>query len=477
MEPSFAKRVDFSRFLPLILTLCLAGCADRATEPLGRVAQSQTGATLRVGPELPVDDPVYTPSARHWNSPGIAWNGAAYLVVSGSGSFEGVPWQTLGWRLDASAQPLDPLPFALPGSGPVTSNGSDYLMTYPDQSNSMLRAARISSAGIVLDPTGLLISTTSSASSVYPAGHAVASNGTDYLAVWTDSRNGNEDIYGARISASGQVLDASGFPISNQAGSETKPAVAWDGARYVVVWDDRRSGAAEVFLAQVTSAGRVAEPAGLRIAPGSYPAIASDGTNSLVVWDTSLTALPSGVNAARVTRDGSVFGAPFSIRTGAQNPRVAWTGSSFATYYLMDPCRTYGGIGGTQVSSDGTVLSVNGCTDFVLPEAVAGDGTGRHVLLDRKGGYSDYRDLTATAYASDRTSLGSWIATAANIQLHPQIAHDANRYFIAWHDLRATDDSEEVFPVYGARIGADGTTLDRSALSIDPSADFRGLSG
>ncbi|HEX8153543.1 MAG TPA: hypothetical protein VF698_10475, partial [Thermoanaerobaculia bacterium] len=36
---------------------------------------------------------------------------------------------------------------------------------------------------------------------------AVATNGRDFLAAWTDARSGNPDIYATRIAADGRVLD------------------------------------------------------------------------------------------------------------------------------------------------------------------------------------------------------------------------------------------------------------------------------
>jgi hypothetical protein len=59
---------------------------------------------------------------------------------------------------------------------------------------------------------------------------------------WKDWRSGASDIYGARVSPSGTVLDPSGRAICTVAGSQYDPSVAYDGTNYGVVWGDYRSG-------------------------------------------------------------------------------------------------------------------------------------------------------------------------------------------------------------------------------------------
>src|SRR5689334_16013593 len=57
-----------------------------------------------------------------------------------------------------------------------------------------------------------------------------ASGAGVHLVVWRDSRNGTVgDIYAARVSAAGVVLDPTGIPVCAADGEQDKPAVAFDG--------------------------------------------------------------------------------------------------------------------------------------------------------------------------------------------------------------------------------------------------------
>jgi catechol 2,3-dioxygenase-like lactoylglutathione lyase family enzyme len=82
----------------------------------------------------------------------------------------------------------------------------------------------------------------------YPA---VAFDGTNFLVAWTDYRNGQDwDVYAARISPDGKVLDADGFAVCAAPGNQIHPAVASDGrGRSLVVWSDVRpqSGKPETY--------------------------------------------------------------------------------------------------------------------------------------------------------------------------------------------------------------------------------------
>src|SRR5436853_526054 len=102
---------------------------------------------------------------------------------------------------------------------------------------------------------------------------SVAANGKGYFVVWADKRTYNSteyDIYGSRVSATGEVLDPTGIPICTDAGRQTSPRVAFDGERYLVVWEDDRESTTDyqlyqIYGARVSTTGTVLDANGFKI--------------------------------------------------------------------------------------------------------------------------------------------------------------------------------------------------------------------
>ena len=98
----------------------------------------------------------------------------------------------------------------------------------------------------------------------------------DYDAgVWRDLRNqytSGSDIFGARLSSGGAVLEPNGFPICSLAGDQFEPSVAASGGDYLVVWQDTRTvpapaplrdQQARIFGTRVTRDGGLLDGPGL----------------------------------------------------------------------------------------------------------------------------------------------------------------------------------------------------------------------
>jgi hypothetical protein len=283
----------------------------------------------------------------------------------------------------------------------------------------------VSGAGSVVDPTGISISSAAGSQS----GPAVAWNGTDFLVVWNDIRSGTEyDIYGAGVGGDGTVAQPDGILISISANGQTAPAVAWNGTHFLVVWVDARPGNRGIYGARVDGAGTVLDPAGILITTEQFfqtsPAVAWNGTNFLVVW-AGFGGGESDIYGARVDGAGTVLDpAGIAISTAANyqtKPKVTWGLTNFLVVWEDD--RTYpDNIYGARVTGAGSVLDPAG-----IP-----------------------------------------ISTATGQQLLPAVSFGRNKFLVVWEDRRSgTED------IYGTRVTTGGAVLDPAGISVSTASDIQ----
>jgi hypothetical protein len=215
---------------------------------------------------------------------------------------------------------------------------------------------------------------------------------------------GDADICAARVSADGKPLDAGGFPVCKAAGFQAYPSVAFDGTGFVVAWSDYRNGTAaasgsagqgwDVYAARVSPDGKVLDPDGFAVAavPGNqaYAVVASDGRGStLAAWsdvrpnpakpETEVYAL-SGV-LVRGGKPAEPAGHELGRARGSiLAPAAAWDGSNYVViagaggggWRWSDPFAV-------AVSADGTAKPVK--MDFGYTYSLAADPAGHRTLV------------------------------------------------------------------------------------------------
>jgi hypothetical protein len=107
-----------------------------------------------------------------------------------------------------------------------------------------------------------------------------------YGVSWGDYRDGNLEIYFTRISASGSKIGGDNR-VTNFAGESEDPSLTWTGFEYGVSWRDRRDGNREIYFARISAGG---EKIGidLRITSdanwSTLPSLAWTGTEYGVSW-------------------------------------------------------------------------------------------------------------------------------------------------------------------------------------------------
>ncbi|MFO0583411.1 MAG: hypothetical protein U0229_14160 [Anaeromyxobacter sp.] len=178
---------------------------------------------------------------------------------------------------------------------------------------------------------------------------AIASNGTDYLAVWQDSRTTATEIYAARISQAGGAATA--VALSSGPAVEASPAVAYGDGTYMVSWLEGTAVRARTVSPTGTPgtpfsiATTATTKAGPRLANGG-------GTSWLAVWSESTDVRGQRFSTAGATQGGSIA---VSAATGAQSsPDLAGTGAGWLA--VWQDSRSGGPeIYGARVDGTGTV--------------------------------------------------------------------------------------------------------------------------
>ncbi|MBM7113169.1 TolB family protein [Archangium primigenium] len=290
-----------------------------------------------------------------WSSYGIA-NGTDIMATRVTG---------LGVPLDTPALPLSKA--ANTQEAPVLAHdGTNFLVVWQDDrhTGSDIYATRVSETGTVLDPSGLRLSTVSNAYAMFPA---VANDGTNFLVVWQEYYGGtSQGIRGARVSATGSVVDTTPIDLASQDANLTYPAVAHDGANFLVVWEDGRNGQDNIYGTRVSGAGAVLDTSGIALSTATglkrRPQVAHNGTNFLVVWQDGRNA-DNDIYAARVSSTGTVLdtsGIALSTATGPQEyPALTHNGMHFLVVW-EDSRVGRPEIYGARVDSTGTVLDTSG---------------------------------------------------------------------------------------------------------------------
>ena len=323
-------------------------------------------------------------------APAVGFDGSRYLVAWGDAESGDVR----ALRLDESGGYLDSAPFTvLAGRDPALAGLVDQFLVCTASSGGV-HAARVTGEGVVLDTPALeLESGVSEHAAVGPLGagqwlaawealglqdgseiraalifaggivagplpvteegdgiaplRPVVAGGDTLLIAWQDDRDGdgNHDLHGRRMAAASlQFLPgSSGLALTDAPGSQTEPAAAWDGSRFVVDFLDDRARVNdldhrfEAYRGWAPAGGsQIDEPAGLPLLDDSSatvldPALAAntDG-NTLYVASVFDAEAPHAAYRLRVRFSGEstaaeetpVFARRLDVYPNPANPTV-----------------------------------------------------------------------------------------------------------------------------------------------------------
>jgi len=379
----------------------------------------------------------YLPRHSEQFEPGVAFDGGVYLVV-----WSDARYGVRASRVTRGGVVLDPVGIRIPGNAdddayPVVAfNSLDFMVAWAGYPGVL--GCRVTSSGQVRDPQALVIG-----DSIAPGTPlSIATDGHDCLVVWTNFFNGSQyDINGARVTQSGEVLDPAGIPISTRPGVQTSPAVAYDGANFLVAWQDYRNGTtSDIYGARIDTSGIVLDSSGFPISLGPSsqlnPALCYGDSSYLAVWEDVRLGAARDVFCARITPGAQVLdtsGIPVTTAPDHQVlPRVAF-----------------------------------GAHEFLID------------WVDWRNGASDIYGARVSPAGAVLDSAGIPITRAPDYQGDPGIAFGDTTYLAVWHDYRYGDYSQ----VFAARVARSGTVVDTAGFLVSadrpvdqgfPAATFNG---
>lgn len=140
-----------------------------------------------------------------------------------------------------------------------------------------------------------------------------------FFVVWQAGVGRTAKVRGARLGLDGASLDPAGLTLAEGPGGRFEPGVTFGHGVHLVVWSDLRDGQHAVYGARVSPQGALLDPGGrlLSVAPGARMAdVAATPSGFLVAW-AQATADGQGTEAwfRRLDVDGAPVGAPVALTT------------------------------------------------------------------------------------------------------------------------------------------------------------------
>ncbi|MHB8879645.1 MAG: hypothetical protein ACYC8T_38640, partial [Myxococcaceae bacterium] len=443
-----------------------------------------------LSPEFGMDNPVSgqgTASSR----PAVAFDGTNFLVV----------WEDrrrpdshlYATRVSAAGVVLDPAGIAV---GTTTTRQYDpavaytngqYLVAWEQSATfgtSKVYAARVSTTGVVLDPAGIVLSGRTSGNDERDP--VISGDGVNFAVLWEEALSTGGTVLGGRVGPTGNRLDPTPIQVSRVSSGyaeiQKEPAIAFTGAGWLIAWYDYRNGNWDIYGNRLTSAGAVLDANGFAIATGALgeylPSVAFDGTNALVVWEEfPASGRDTILYGKRVSAAGTLVDATAIVISNAvgeqSDPQVAFDGSGYLVVW-SDQRVAPGDLYGTRVSTAGAVLDAGG-----LPLVTHAQWQGSPALALGGGRYllawSDSRSGASSVYAG-RFALQGTAQDGAGFPVAsaPNGQVDPAVAFDGTNYLVVWSDTRSGAPgIFGTRVTPQGGVLDLSGIAVSPAGGYQ----
>jgi MYXO-CTERM domain-containing protein len=313
----------------------------------------------------------------------------------------------------------------------IAWGGTSWLVTWNRLRR--IQATRVAPTGAAMDATPIAVGS-GDVGEPYGGG-SVAFDGSNWLVAFhgppvtaSDHPASAVPVVGARVATDGSVRDSPPIVLSTAANRQSAASVARSDDAWLLAWEDGRDGLNDVRAARLDDAGNALDPNGIvparsvndtgpafrdRVAPR----VAWGRTSWLMVWQEIIGDAASNIYAARIGIDGIIQAPTLVAKTNvdiSSGLQVSWGGDS----WLVVWARTY------QVNIDGARIDESGKLIGSTFSISNGNGTS----------------------ASVAAGSGSWL--------------------VIWQSLYPSCPTPCGYPIYGSRIGFDGTALDAVPLVL-----------
>ncbi len=345
----------------------------------------------------------------------------------------------------------------------VSDNQGGAIITWPDYrsgTNYDIYAQRVNSAGAVQWTANGVAICTASGDQFSQVVTSDDSGGA--IITWTDTRNGNDDIFAQRINGSGTVQwTADGIPVCTIVNTQTAPQIIRDGSGgAVVVWQDLRNTIDwDLYAQRISNAGAAQWTTnGVPVCTVAFdqinPMLASDDSGGTIcTWQDYRSNTTYHIYAQRLNGSGTAQWASNGIPVcmalnGQQNPTIArdnaggaiitWEDIRNGTNYEIYAQRITGA-GSPQWVGDGIAITSVG-SDQLVP-VISADGSGGAVITWM--GYRGGPDVNIYSQRINNDGSARWstngvaVCTAPNNQINQAAVGDGTGgAIITWADPR-----------------------------------------
>jgi hypothetical protein len=308
---------------------------------------------------------------------------------------------------------------------------------------------------------------------VQGAPRVVSDGAGGVIVVWQDSRWGGWDIYAQRLNSGGYPMwDPNGVPICTATGDQWQAEIATDGyGGAIITWRDGRYGESDldIFAQRISGAGNVQWTVDGVVICFEYghqynPQIAADGTGgAVIVWNDYRSGF-ADVFAQRVSGEGFALWTPngVAVSTAAADqikPKVAW-GEAGRTLIAWEDGRSYMGsdiyaqalnAGGDPLwTADGVPVCTASSYQYII-DVMSDESAGLIVAWNdwRGPDWDIYAQRVNSAGAVQWMADGIYVCVTAGDQWAFSMAPDGfGSAVIAWQDSR-----NDFGDIYAQRFG------------------------